>query len=412
MNTYKKHPIHQNATNAITKKRHFIDLKKEKNSNSKIWAVDVFSQRKMAKKNPMKLASSGRVMSRGDKNTMKVTANKLLEEKVKVAEKIAAEMIKIACLYAEKWGSTSGVGFVTRYLKQDRPDIILNRKKLEQSLKKQEKNLIATIQNNGVVCRGNIPHGTTFELNASSLNNTIIEILVNFMKRIGIAVATEKNVKFLEQVFDNLGETGNFKFQDKGGISSKIAGVARFSYANLKSEYKKNGIDGWRNLFKKLNEAYRSTELENEEFSKHSDGKKENADADLFASASKYTPPETEMKKEIEDNAIKKAKRYYKNKGYTVTSVEKENCGWDLTVISRDSKELHIEVKGTSRNEFHFFLSKNEYNQMKIDSNWRLFVAKNVLEDPDPDFVVKRPENVEKMFDLVPFCFEGTWKDE
>ena len=80
-----------------------------------------------------------------------------------------------------------------------------------------------------------------------------------------------------------------------------------------------------------------------------------------------------------------------------------------MTVV-KGNKVRHIEVKGTSRNEFHFFLSKNEYNQMKKDSNWRLFVVKNVLENPDPDYVVKRPENVEQLFDLNPFCFEGTWK--
>ena len=101
------------------------------------------------------------------------------------------------------------------------------------------------------------------------------------------------------------------------------------------------------------------------------------------------------MKKEIEDTAIKIAKRYYRNKGYDVKSVENENCGWDLT-IRRDGKELHIEVKGTSRKDYHFFLSKNEYDRMISDPKWRLFVAKNVLEDPDPDRIVKRRQNVEK----------------
>ena len=366
--------------------------------------------------------------------------------KDELAGNIADKMIEIACQYASTWGTTSDIGFVTTYGHTDQFDSVLKVVDLKARLKTQKKNLIDTIKNNGVVRQGNIKHGTIYNLNTDEIEDTIFQIFVDYMKRLGIAVASEEYVtNVLEQVFVGSRDFWNINYQNEGGISSKIAGVAVFSYANLKPAYK-GGVEGWENLFKKLNEAYESTESENEESldeldddffeiendsedipdvdgaknstgseneesSKRFDYKEENADADISAFASKYTPPETEVKKEIENTAVEIASSYYRRNGYTVRSVETENCGWDLTV-RKDGKELHIEVKGTSRNDFHFFLSKNEYDKMMNDPKWRLFVAKNVLEDPDPECIVKRRQNVEKLFDLIPFCIEGIWKDE
>ena len=406
MNTYKKHSAHQNTSNSIAKKGLFVEFKKEKNSNSKAHGFVVFPQRKTAKKNPMKLASGGRVMSRGDKTTMNASTNKSLEEKVKVAKKIADEMIKVACQYAEKWGRTSSVGFITMY-GQIGVDSVLEAKGLKDHLVNQKDILIDTIENDGVVPRG-IIKGKYFNLSESDFENTIIKIFIHLMSRLGIAIENEKKRKILEQVFCGTRNGAFVKTEENGGISSNIACRACLRFKNIKPAYT-YGLDGWKKMFKVLDNAVSSAELKNEEFSRPVDDKEENADDDISVSVSQYTPQETKLKKEIEDSAIKIASEFYEEKGFSVKSVEKENCGWDLTVV-KGNKVRHIEVKGTSRNEFHFFLSKNEYNQMKKDSNWRLFVVKNVLENPDPDFVVKRPENVEKLFDLNPFCFEGTWK--
>ena len=122
----------------------------------------------------------------------------------------------------------------------------------------------------------------------------------------------------------------------------------------------------------------------------------------------KYCPPETEVKQQIEDAAIKFATNHYKKKGFNVKSVEKENLGWDLTVIAKNNIELHVEVKGTSRNYFHFFLSKKEHKKMKNDPRWILFVVKNVLKNPTPKIIWGA--EVENYFKLEPFCTEGTWK--
>lgn len=384
MKSYKKHLAHQNTSNSL------------------------------AKKTLMKHASAGRMMSRKDKTTMKAATIKSQEEKVKIAETIADEMIDVACTYANKWGRTSGVGFVVMYGK-NQGFTILDENGLRSFFEQQRNNLVDCIEHGGRATTG-VLNGKSFKLNRGNIDATIRKIFLGYIYRLGIAVDTSGKKNVLEGIFSRLirSDIKNFKSEEKGkgGISSYIEAIARFSDKKLNPYYWQN-IEGWKILFKKLDKVAGSIELENEEFSKHSDGKEENADADIFVSASKYTPPETEMKREIEKIAVEIASSYYRENGYTVTSVEHENCGWDLTVFrASDCKELHIEVKGTSRNEFHFFLSKNEYDKMMNDPKWRLFVAKNVLEDPDPECIVKRRQNVEKLFDLIPFCIEGIWKDE
>ena len=130
-------------------------------------------------------------------------------------------------------------------------------------------------------------------------------------------------------------------------------------------------------------------------------------EVNIPASVKKYTPPETEVKREIEKTAVEIASNYYAEKGYSVKSVENENLGWDLTVVKTE-EELHVEVKGTSRNDYHFFLSKQEYKKMNGDSKWRLFVVKDALGNPKHEEILN--SDIEKFFDLEPYCLEGIWK--
>lgn len=125
-------------------------------------------------------------------------------------------------------------------------------------------------------------------------------------------------------------------------------------------------------------------------------------------SINKFCPPPTEVKKEIEDKAIQCAKAYYK-KEYNVESVECENLGWDLTITHKKTgEEKYIEVKGTSRPYYHFFLSRNEYNAMiKFPKKWVLFLAKDVSQkDPPPHKILKAKE-AENTLD--PFAYEGEY---
>ena len=120
----------------------------------------------------------------------------------------------------------------------------------------------------------------------------------------------------------------------------------------------------------------------------------------------KYCPPETEVKEKIEKYAIDYVTAYYNDRGYNVNSVESENCGWDLTV-KKESKELHVEVKGTSRPYHHFFLSKHEYEVMMDpkESNWFLFSVNNIGNNDEEGEAILTKKDVVKL--LIPFVYEG-----
>lgn len=240
----------------------------KKNSNFKIRAVDVSSQRKVAKKSPMKLASGGRVMSRGDKTTINASTNKLLEEKVKVAKKIADEMIKIACLYAKKWGRTSSVGFISMY-DQTGVDTVLDVEGVKDHLTNQKNKLIETIENGGVAPCG-VKKGTPFNLSEDDFEDVVIEIFVKHMIRLGIAIADDENLTILEQVFRKTRDGIFIKSEEKGGISSNVARRARLSFENIKPAYT-YGLDGWEKMFKELDQTVSSVELENVDSSEKDD---------------------------------------------------------------------------------------------------------------------------------------------
>ncbi|SHK90804.1 DUF3883 domain-containing protein [Fibrobacter sp. UWB12] len=333
-----------------------------------------------------------------------------------IAEELADQMIEVAVKYANKWGRTSGVGFVTIFSPKWTGITVMDRNQLVKHLEKQKSNLIKIIENGGFVekgvVEGPIKKGTKFDLTKGFPEKVVFDIYLRNLVRLGIAVSRKDGEKVLLDVFNKImyfrTGGGDLVSKENGGISSKISAIARFTPTNLKPAFH-DGITGWENIFKKLDKAAKLTE----KYELNDEDENENLDATAYVPVlppKKYTPPETEMKKEIEDTAVKIASEYYEEKGFSVKSVEKENCGWDLTVIKGD-KERHIEVKGTSRNDYHFFLSKNEYEKMISDPKWRLFVVKNVLEDPEPDCIVIRRQNVEKLFDLIPFCFEGTWKE-
>ena len=74
-------------------------------------------------------------------------------------------------------------------------------------------------------------------------------------------------------------------------------------------------------------------------------------------------------------------------------------------------EELHVEVKGTSRDEFHLFLSKNEYNTMLSDDNWRIFIVKNALsKNKEYDYLDRK--DFMKLYFREPFCFECQKKEK
>lgn len=84
----------------------------------------------------------------------------------------------------------------------------------------------------------------------------------------------------------------------------------------------------------------------------------------------------------IERKAILLTTKHYEKEGYTVSSVEKDNVGWDLTAIHNEI-ELRVEVKGLSGHKVTIELTPNEFMQMKKHKDiYRLSVVTETLVKP------------------------------
>lgn len=86
----------------------------------------------------------------------------------------------------------------------------------------------------------------------------------------------------------------------------------------------------------------------------------------------------------IEKSAVNLTCVYYESLGCTVRSVEKDNVGWDLEIITKDNTILLVEVKGHKGNVIQFELTPNEYTQMQNhQANYRVCIVRNALDEPD-----------------------------
>lgn len=75
-----------------------------------------------------------------------------------------------------------------------------------------------------------------------------------------------------------------------------------------------------------------------------------------------------EARKRVELAAVAHATRYYESKAggkRQVRSVEKDCCGWDLTVTAPNGEILKVEVKGLTGRECIAELTPNEYKMMQ-----------------------------------------------
>lgn len=87
--------------------------------------------------------------------------------------------------------------------------------------------------------------------------------------------------------------------------------------------------------------------------------------------------PDPEARQRIETAAIKHAIAYYQSDAggsRIVTSVEDDNCGWDLTVV-RGNEVLKVEVKGLSGSNVCVELTPNEFSKMESEENRRDYVV-------------------------------------
>lgn len=102
----------------------------------------------------------------------------------------------------------------------------------------------------------------------------------------------------------------------------------------------------------------------------------------------------------IEKVAVSEVWQFYKNKGYTIKSVERQNCGWDL-VAKKNDEELLLEVKGHKGSRFHFELTPNEYEKMQAHHNqYKVCGVLDAL-TKKPGLSVFAPENHDGKWRLV-----------
>jgi hypothetical protein len=85
---------------------------------------------------------------------------------------------------------------------------------------------------------------------------------------------------------------------------------------------------------------------------------------------------------EVERRAINTVSTAFSERGYRVTSVESDKCGWDLEATDR-FETLRIEVKGSASRSFVPELTPNEFAMFtKHRETYRLCLVTNALSAP------------------------------
>lgn len=108
----------------------------------------------------------------------------------------------------------------------------------------------------------------------------------------------------------------------------------------------------------------------------------------------------------IELAAVKAVSHRYESLGFTIKSVESENCGFDL-LATRGEEVIHLEVKGTSGSTPRFFISRNERRCSEEDSKWRLVVVTNTL-STKPVFHEMTAAEAIRLYDFDALSWECT----
>ena len=123
---------------------------------------------------------------------------------------------------------------------------------------------------------------------------------------------------------------------------------------------------------------------------------------------SSFMFPDQEHRDKVEKASIEKAKKFLQSKKYKVTDRQKDNCGYDLLAKRNyPPNELHVEVKGTSNETMHFFMSRNEKQYMS-NPKWRLLIVTDALNEPQASLMTEK--QVIEEFELNPFAWEAIHK--
>ena len=106
----------------------------------------------------------------------------------------------------------------------------------------------------------------------------------------------------------------------------------------------------------------------------------------------RHRRPDPLIRQQVERIAVKTTVSHYDNLGYHVSSVERDNVGWDLNA-RLDRRYLKLEVKGLSGRRCVVALTPNEYEAMKRHRlTYRLCVVTNALISPALEIFAYSPE--------------------
>jgi hypothetical protein len=96
--------------------------------------------------------------------------------------------------------------------------------------------------------------------------------------------------------------------------------------------------------------------------------------------------PDQEHRDRVEAASMAYVKDHYRKLGYKVDDVSPKNLGYDLVLFDQAGRPVqHVEVKGTSMDTQHFFLTRNESKQGHAMPTWRLAIVTSALTQPQLD---------------------------
>ena len=110
-----------------------------------------------------------------------------------------------------------------------------------------------------------------------------------------------------------------------------------------------------------------------------------------------------EQNRAVEKAACKAVRLYYLQKGFKVVSREKENLGYDFDV-NRDTKKLHVEVKGISGSITKFIITAKEANRANADSKFRLAAVTEAMTELRRTHIFTGKEFLKK-FELISLAY-------
>jgi hypothetical protein len=103
--------------------------------------------------------------------------------------------------------------------------------------------------------------------------------------------------------------------------------------------------------------------------------------------------PDPLLRQKVEQIAVEATVAHFKRLGYRVSSVERDNLGWDLNAVA-GKRNLQLEVKGLSGSRLVVELTPNEYSAMNgHQDSYRICIVTNTLTAPSLNVFAYSPDS-------------------